>query len=211
MSSPLSASAQLARASSSGDLEPVPPPVHLGRLAALTGLYSLAEGLVTYPYELVKTRQQAAPAGHASRTTPTIEYMLRVNRENGPRALYRGFGWNVFGGIPSEAAHYVAYHQTKVWMLQTRTGARNPSLVYVAAGTLAEIVSVGLWVPFDVISQRLQLQGTARGGGGGGGGGRRRCRSGGRRVVGGGAGGGRRVCADARRRTDRNTGGAADY
>ena len=110
MSSPLSASAQLKRrASSSGDLEPVPPPVHLGRLAALTGLYSLAEGLVTYPYELVKTRQQAAPAGHASRTTPTIEYMLRVNRENGPRALYRGFGWNVFGGIPSEAAHYVAY------------------------------------------------------------------------------------------------------
>ena len=163
MSSPLSASAQLKRrASSSGDLEPVPPPVHLGRLAALTGLYSLAEGLVTYPYELVKTRQQAAPAGHASRTTPTIEYMLRVNRENGPRALYRGFGWNVFGGIPSEAAHYVAYHQTKVWMLQTRTGARNPSLVYVAAGTLAEIVSVGLWVPFDVISQRLQLQGTQR-------------------------------------------------
>ena len=138
MSSPLSASATLKRrASSSGDLEPVPPPVHLGRLAALTGLYSLAEGLVTYPYELVKTRQQAAPAGHASRTTPTIEYMLRVNRENGPRALYRGFGWNVFGGIPSEAAHYVAYHQTKVWMLQTRTGARNPSLVYVAAGTLA--------------------------------------------------------------------------
>ena len=112
--------------------------------------------------KLVKTPQQAAPAGHASRTTPTIEYMLRVNRENGPRALYRGFGWNVFGGIPSEAAHYVAYHQTKVWMLQTRTGARNPSLVYVAAGTLAEIVSVGLWVPFDVISQRLQLQGTQR-------------------------------------------------
>ena len=37
--------------------------VDLRKLAVYTTAYSLVEGAVTYPYDLVKTRQQMAPPG----------------------------------------------------------------------------------------------------------------------------------------------------
>ena len=39
------------------------PDLNLGMLAAMTTIYTIAEGAVTYPYDLVKTRQQMAQGG----------------------------------------------------------------------------------------------------------------------------------------------------
>ena len=130
------------------------------KLAACTTIYSLVEGLITYPYDLVKTRQQVAPPGSIVRVLSTTEYVHAIIREEGARSLYRGFGWNVLGGVPSEVAYYAMYTQAKHAMLQTEAGRTYPSVVFASAGLLADVVGVLLWVPADIVSQRMQMQGV---------------------------------------------------
>mmetsp|Transcript_37315 Transcript_37315/g.90902 ORF Transcript_37315/g.90902 Transcript_37315/m.90902 type:complete len:339 (+) Transcript_37315:46-1062(+) len=134
--------------------------VHIGRLACLTTIYSLAEGTLTYPYDVVKTRQQIAVAGSPASQLTTASHILRLFQEAGFRGLYRGFGCNVLGGIPSEVAYYVGYTQAKAAMLSTPLGRQNPSAVYLIAGAMSDVLSVLLWVPADLISQRLMIAGA---------------------------------------------------
>ena len=135
--------------------------VDLRKLAVYTTAYSLVEGAVTYPYDLVKTRQQMAPPGSRVLQLSTPAYVHAIIHEQGGASLYRGFGWNVLGGVPSEVAYYATYTQLKHAMLQTDIGQQYPSAVFASAGLLADIVGVLLWVPADIISQRMQMQGAS--------------------------------------------------
>jgi len=141
------------------------PDLNLGMLAAMTTIYTIAEGAVTYPYDLVKTRQQmtqqgcvAAGSAPARTHLSTGAHLMRIRQEGGVRALYRGFGWNLVGAIPSEVVYYIGYTQVKQALLLTPTGQANPSAVFVLSATVADLLSVVLSVPADVVSQRLQLQ-----------------------------------------------------
>ena len=141
------------------------PDLDLGMLAAMTTIYTIAEGAVTYPYDLVKTRQQmtqgsgmAAVSAPARTHLSTGTHLMRIRHEGGVRALYRGFGWNLMGAIPSEVVYYVGYTQVKQALLLTPTGQANPAAVFVLSATVADLLSVFLSVPSDIISQRLQLQ-----------------------------------------------------
>tara|TARA_B100000780_G_scaffold184966_1_gene129861 strand:- start:139 stop:798 length:660 start_codon:yes stop_codon:yes gene_type:complete len=141
------------------------PDLNLGMLAAMTTIYTIAEGAVTYPYDLVKTRQQMTQgSGMAAGSAParthlsTGAHLMRIRHEGGVRALYRGFGWNLMGAIPSEVVYYVGYTQVKQALLLTPTGQANPAAVFVLSATVADLLSVFLSVPSDIISQRLQLQ-----------------------------------------------------
>ena len=63
-------------------------PVDLYKLAACTTLYSLVEGAITYPYDLIKTQQQASPSGSLATRVTTSEYVHALIRERGPASLY---------------------------------------------------------------------------------------------------------------------------
>ena len=146
------------------------PDLNLGLLAAMTTIYTIAEGAVTYPYDLVKTRQQMTQgSGMAAGSAParthlsTGAHLMRIRHEGGVRALYRGFGWNLMGAIPSEVVYYVGYTQVKQALLLTPTGQANPAAVFVLSATVADLLSVFLSVPSDIISQRLQLQSSREG------------------------------------------------
>ena len=88
----------------------------------------------------------------------TGAHLMRIRYEGGVRALYRGFGWNLMGAIPSEVVYYVGYTQVKQALLLTPTGQANPAAVFVLSAAVADLLSVVLSVPSDIISQRLQLQ-----------------------------------------------------
>ena len=110
------------------------PDLNLGMLAAMTTIYTIAEGAVTYPYDLVKTRQQMTQgSGMAAGSAParthlsTGAHLMRIRYEGGVRSLYRGFGWNLVGAIPSEVVYYVGYTQVKQALLLTPTGQANPA------------------------------------------------------------------------------------
>jgi len=134
--------------------------LHLGRFAALTALYAMVEGAATHPYELVKTRQQASASGALAHRMGTLQYFSYLRRTGGIGELYRGFSWAVVGNVPSEVVYYVGYTECKRILLNTSFGASSPSAVFLAAGAIADALSVLVSVPADVISQRLQLQGV---------------------------------------------------
>ena len=132
------------------------------RFAGAVGAVATFECALVYPFDLVKTRQQASPvsAGSAMHRS-TLRYLGHVVRTDGVRSLYRGFGWQAIGGFPAEVSFYGAYTVIKDGMLLTEAGAAHPAAVYVAAGALADAASMLLWVPANLISQRLQVQGVA--------------------------------------------------
>jgi hypothetical protein len=135
-------------------------PVDFRKLAVCTTVYSLVEGAVTYPYDLAKTRQQVSPPGSAVTQMSTTSYVQMMIRDHGVRSLYRGCSWNVLGGVPSEVAYYATYTYAKERMLQTHAGQQHPSAVFFLAGLVADAFGVLLWVPVNIVSQRLQMQGS---------------------------------------------------
>jgi hypothetical protein len=134
--------------------------LYMGRFCLLTGLYTMVEGVFAHPYDLIKTRQQASPPGSLARSMGTASYFLHLFRAGGFRELYRGFGWAVIAHIPSDIIYYAGYTEIKRLMLGTSLGTIAPSAVYMAAGCIADALSVLVSVPAEVVSQRLQLQGV---------------------------------------------------
>ncbi len=132
------------------------------KLALFTTAYSLVEGLLTYPYDVLKTRLQVAAPRSREARLGTWGMLHSAIRRGRPEELYRGFRWNVLGGVPSEVAYYVSYTTAKRALLRTQFGQDHPSTVFATAAVVAEASSVALWVPIDVISQRLMLQKSAR-------------------------------------------------
>ena len=55
-----------------------------------------------------------------------------------------------------------AYHEQNA-MLQTPLGQQYPSAVFATAGLISDVVGVLLWVPADVVSQRVQMLSVADG------------------------------------------------
>lgn len=135
--------------------------VDIPALAACTTVYALVEGLLTYPYDVLKTVQQMAPRGSPEARLGTMGMLHGLIREGRPEDLYRGFRWNVLGGVPSEVCYYVGYTEAKRALSKTSLGQQFPAAVYFTAGLFADALSLLLYVPFDVVAQRLQLQGTA--------------------------------------------------
>lgn len=130
------------------------------RFTGVCGAVATAEGMLTYPFDLIKTRQQTTPLSSDVMHRSTLHYLNSVVRRDGVRSLYRGFGWSVIGGLPSEVSFYLSYTVLKDALLKTRLGQEHPSSVYLAAGAGADAISLLLWVPADIISQRLQVQGV---------------------------------------------------
>jgi len=123
---------------------------------------AILEGVVTYPFDLVKTRQQVSHPSSSVHTSTTLSYIRATVHAQGAASLYRGFGWAVIGGLPSEVSYYLSYTVLRDSMLSTPIGQQSPSAVYLCAGALADTVSLLLWVPADVVSQRLQIQGLVK-------------------------------------------------
>lgn len=85
-----------------------------------------------------------------------------VVRSIGFRGMYNGIGVALVGGMPATCLYLTSYEVTKD-LLTTRGGLQESSFaVFLASGMLAEVVSCVLFVPVDVIKERLQVQTTTR-------------------------------------------------
>jgi hypothetical protein len=67
------------------------------------------------------------------------------------RNLYSGLGVAALGSVPAGCLYFTSYEQA-------RASLGNDSLSHFAAGMFAETLSCLLWVPVDVIKERLQVQ-----------------------------------------------------
>jgi hypothetical protein len=78
-----------------------------------------------------------------------------VARTEGLRGLYRGLGPTMLGSMPASCLYFTTYHVVKSRLVQ---GEGTPFEEAMVGGMLAELVSCLIWVPVDVVKERMQIQ-----------------------------------------------------
>jgi len=111
--------------------------------------------------------------GHASTTyRGPLDVLLKTARSEGLTGLYRGFGAVVVGGTPGTVLYLTSYDLAKQRLIQqfTKDEGHSSSLpnnggnlwrdfaIHFSSGMFAEAVACIVYVPVDVIKERLQVQ-----------------------------------------------------
>jgi len=133
--------------------------------------------LCTHPLDTAKARLQAPASNIPHQLSPyrgTFDVLKRTVQHEGIRGLYRGFGAILVGGTPGTMIYLCSYEKIKNTLSykmgiskdQSISGGENGSsnragkqfLVYLSSGMLAETIACVIYVPVDVIKERLQVQ-----------------------------------------------------
>ncbi|KAK6928073.1 Mitochondrial substrate/solute carrier [Dillenia turbinata] len=133
-----------------------------------TKFYVVGAGIFTgvtvalYPVSLVKTRLQVASRDTAERSA--ISVIRSTLKSDGIPGLYRGFGTVITGAIPARVFFLTALETTKVAALKMVEPFRlsEPTEAAIAngvAGMTASLCAQTVFVPIDVISQKMMVQG----------------------------------------------------
>ena len=112
-------------------------------------LFSGMSGML-YPTVVLKTRQQVAQS-----KVSCIRTAFWIGRNEGFRALYRGFGTSLTGTIPARVLYMTALEITKsnVGSATVRLGFPEPTvakIANVAAGLSSTMAAQLLWTPTEV-------------------------------------------------------------
>ena len=92
------------------------------------------------------------PPGIRDAVTTTI-------RNEGIRGFYPGIGAVLVGGVPGIVIYISTYEKSRDFLAATfPVLSRYPSLSYLCSGMIAEIACCTVFVPVDVIKERLQIQ-----------------------------------------------------
>ncbi|WFD27380.1 mitochondrial FAD carrier protein flx1 [Malassezia nana] len=81
----------------------------------LSGAAKLFSITLTYPYQVVRSRMQNHVTSHLYPTTWSC--VVRMFRDEGPRAFYRGFATNALRILPGTCVTFVAYENVS-WLLR---------------------------------------------------------------------------------------------
>lgn len=128
----------------------------------LTSLSSIFAGsfarILVHPLDTIKAKLQvqqciAQPEFISIRTA-----FASTMRKEGPRGLYRGLNVALFGSVPACMIYYTTYEYAKRLILQVEWLQHAPFTAYMLGGLTAEAVACIVFVPVDVIKERLQVQ-----------------------------------------------------
>ena len=106
----------------------------------------LAGRLICHPMDTIKAQLQAGSMAGTGMSRFSV------------RGLYRGLGVTLVGGIPATAIYLNTYDYAKAILLE-KESALSPFAVFFAAGMVAEALSCLVFVPVDVMKERMQVQG----------------------------------------------------
>lgn len=137
--------------------------------------------IFTHPIDTCKSRLQAQYSSTSSSKTKipqyrgTFDVLSKTFHAEGMRGLYRGFGAILVGGTPGTVVYLCTYEMAKdrLGNLQRQRQRQHNNqlvgdgdagsssgdfLVHFSAGMIAETVACIIYVPVDVIKERLQVQ-----------------------------------------------------
>lgn len=113
---------------------------------------------ISHPVDTLRARLQNQRSFDAKPYTGTVDAFTSVLRSEGWRALYKGVGIVMFSTIPAHALYFTGYEVIKKNLLPSRSAADKGPVVHFMAGVGAEVGGAMIWVPMDVVKQRLQVQ-----------------------------------------------------
>lgn len=85
-----------------------------------------------------------------------------MQQTGGLRSLYRGFGTVLVGGTPGTMLYLCSYDYIKEEMGGNDASSSSSFMVHFAGGMLAEAIACIIYVPVDVLKERMQVQNTYR-------------------------------------------------
>ncbi|GAV64414.1 Mito_carr domain-containing protein [Cephalotus follicularis] len=124
---------------------------------AIAGAFG--EGMM-HPIDTIKTRIQSQAILRASQSQKSILQMVRtVWVVDGLRGFYRGIIPGVTGSLATGATYFGVIESTKNWIEES-----HPTLgshwAHFIAGAIGDTLGSFVYVPCEVIKQRMQVQGT---------------------------------------------------
>ena len=120
--------------------------------------------IVTHPLDTAKARLQSLSGTHYA---GPFDVLVKTFRSEGVVGLYRGFPTVIAGGTPGTIIYLCGYDIFKEHLssalspsnaVHNNKGEEESFVVYFTAGLLAETVACLIYVPVDVIKERLQIQ-----------------------------------------------------
>ena len=119
-----------------------------------------------YPIDTCKAKLQVQRPNSASllpSSSPPFSSVLSCLRytyqREGLRGLYAGFPITFFGSAPAACLYLTSYEVTKRWLSDLPGMREVPQPIqHFTAGLLAETFSCVLWVPIDIVKERMQVQ-----------------------------------------------------
>eukprot|EP00750_Incisomonas_marina_P001853 INCI11724.1.p1 GENE.INCI11724.1~~INCI11724.1.p1 ORF type:complete len:340 (-),score=60.00 INCI11724.1:105-1124(-) len=151
----------------SGAREDISPPVEAERPPAAaeyaaTMLAGASAGCLartfTYPMDTCKARimvQKKAAPGTVVVSQALRKEISTIVRKEGFGGFYRGFTFAFFGSIPAGMLYFTFYEFARDTL--ERHGASS-AVTALVGGFFAEALSCVLWVPLDVLKERMQTQ-----------------------------------------------------
>ncbi|CAM8984764.1 unnamed protein product [Rhodiola kirilowii] len=140
--------------------------------AELTPILRLSAGAIagiigmsaTYPMDLARGRLTVQTENSPNQYRGMFHALSSVLRQEGPRALYKGWLPSVMGVIPYAGLNFGMYESLKAWLIKTRpfglvedTELSVPTRL--ACGAVAGTFGQTVAYPFDVIRRRMQMVG----------------------------------------------------
>ncbi|KAH0778467.1 hypothetical protein KY290_004894 [Solanum tuberosum] len=136
------------------------PLLRLGA-GACAGIIAMS---ATYPMDMVRGRLTVQTENPPYQYRGMFHALSTVLREEGPRALYKGWTPSVIGVIPYVGLNFAVYESLKDWLVKTKPfGLVDNSelgvVTRLACGAAAGTVGQTVAYPLDVIRRRMQMVG----------------------------------------------------
>lgn len=113
----------------------------------------LVSKLLCHPLDTCKAKLQAEVSFKGFR-----DVIVKTLKNDGIRGFYQGIGPVIVGGIPGVCVYIGSYEYCKAYLDNEKSLDKYPFAVYFSSGMTAEIVCCSIFVPVDVIKERLQVQ-----------------------------------------------------
>ncbi|KAL8138858.1 hypothetical protein V2J09_004859 [Rumex salicifolius] len=136
------------------------PLLRLGA-GACAGIIAMS---ATYPMDMVRGRLTVQTENSPRQYTGIANALRTVFREEGARALYRGWLPSVIGVVPYVGLNFAVYESLKDWLVKEKplglvTGNELSVTTRLACGAVAGTIGQTIAYPLDVVRRRMQMVG----------------------------------------------------
>jgi len=121
-----------------------------GTLAGFTSL------TFTYPLELIRTRL-TVQSKNQKNYTGIWNACTTITRNEGPSALFKGYGMSCIGFIPYLSINFYVFNY-----LKDRTNKYGNPLINLTNGCIAGTTAISITYPTDLIRRKLQMDKSTR-------------------------------------------------
>ncbi|GAB2236819.1 hypothetical protein Droror1_Dr00026701 [Drosera rotundifolia] len=121
---------------------------------------AFGEGMM-HPVDTLKTRIQSQAILSVTRNQKSVLQMLRtVWAADGLRGIYRGITPGLTGSLATGATYFGFIESTKKWIDETHPSLGGHGSHFIS-GAIGDALGSFIYVPCEVIKQRMQVQGTS--------------------------------------------------